>query len=77
MELTGEWPQDADAVRRLRAALHLEIAKLLSQKHSLIAVGQADFVDIFKVIVFQNYHLLVNLERKLAVLGINQLYIAM
>lgn len=59
MELTGEWPQDADAIRRLRAALHLEIARLLSQNHSLIAVGQANFVDIFKVIVYSRYEIVV------------------
>ncbi|EDV20361.1 uncharacterized protein TRIADDRAFT_32058, partial [Trichoplax adhaerens] len=48
MELSGDWPQNAEAVQRVKSALHLEIARLLSQHYSLLAVGQTNYIDVFK-----------------------------
>ncbi|XP_037654304.1 nucleolar protein 6 [Choloepus didactylus] len=48
LEGSGQWPQDAEAVRRVRAAFQLRLAELLSQQHGLQCRATATHTDVLK-----------------------------
>ncbi|XP_048219541.1 nucleolar protein 6 [Perognathus longimembris pacificus] len=48
LEGSGQWPQDAEAVRRVRAAFQLRLAELLTQQHSLQCRATATHTDVLK-----------------------------
>ncbi|XP_058157972.1 nucleolar protein 6 isoform X2 [Dasypus novemcinctus] len=48
LEGSGQWPQDAEAVRRVRAAFQLRLAELLSQQHGLQCRATALYTDVLK-----------------------------
>lgn len=47
--LSRKWPEDPEAVRRVRAAFNLHIAKAVLEKYDVQTQAHADFIDIFKV----------------------------
>ncbi|XP_012882142.1 PREDICTED: nucleolar protein 6 [Dipodomys ordii] len=48
LEGSGQWPQDAEAVRRVRAAFQLRLAELLTQQHNLRCRATATHTDVLK-----------------------------
>ncbi|XP_013378402.1 PREDICTED: nucleolar protein 6 [Chinchilla lanigera] len=48
LEGSGHWPQDAAAVRRVRAAFQLRLAELLAQQHGLRCRAAAAHTDVLK-----------------------------
>ncbi|XP_004428412.1 PREDICTED: nucleolar protein 6 [Ceratotherium simum simum] len=48
LEGSGQWPQDAEAIRRVRAAFQLRLAELLTQQHGLRCRATATHTDVFK-----------------------------
>ncbi|GLG96489.1 Nucleolar protein 6 [Gryllus bimaculatus] len=48
LELSGKWPQNLEAVRRLKAAFCVQMAKALRKECKLCAQAHIDFVDIWK-----------------------------
>nr|XP_012318628.1 nucleolar protein 6 isoform X2 [Aotus nancymaae] len=48
LEGSGQWPQDAEAVRRVRAAFQLRLAELLTQQHGLQCRATATHTDVLK-----------------------------
>ncbi|KAM6182038.1 nucleolar protein 6 [Erethizon dorsatum] len=48
LEGSGQWPQDAEAVRRVRAAFQLRLAELLTQQHGLQCCATATHTDVLK-----------------------------
>lgn len=48
MEATGKWPEDWDALRHIKAAFHIALAKLLKEQASLTTVARPDFIDVLK-----------------------------
>lgn len=48
LENSGKWPNDLSAIRRVKAAFHLQIAKALRKNFNLKAKGNADSVDVIK-----------------------------
>uniref|UniRef100_A0A5F9DU11 Nucleolar protein 6 n=1 Tax=Oryctolagus cuniculus TaxID=9986 RepID=A0A5F9DU11_RABIT len=48
LEGSGQWPQDAEAIRRVRAAFQLRLAELLSQQHGLRCRAAATHTDVLK-----------------------------
>ncbi|KAM4876616.1 nucleolar protein 6 [Thomomys bottae] len=48
LEGSGQWPQDAEAVRRVRAAFQLRLAELLTQQHNLQCRATATHTDVLK-----------------------------
>ncbi|XP_062938421.1 nucleolar protein 6 isoform X4 [Cynocephalus volans] len=48
LEGSGQWPQDAEAVQRVRAAFQLRLAELLSQQHGLQCRATATHTDVLK-----------------------------
>ncbi|KAK2492692.1 hypothetical protein MC885_005880 [Smutsia gigantea] len=48
LEGSGQWPQDAEAVRRVRAAFQLRLAELLTQQHGLQCRASAMHTDVLK-----------------------------
>ncbi|XP_015703764.1 nucleolar protein 6 [Coturnix japonica] len=48
MEGSGQWPQDKDAIKRIKAAFHLQLAELLQQQHQLICRPAVTHTDIYK-----------------------------
>nr|CAD7198663.1 unnamed protein product [Timema douglasi] len=48
LALSKKWPNDLEAVRRIKAAFHIEVAKCLSQQCGLTAQPHPNFVDILK-----------------------------
>ncbi|XP_027625610.1 nucleolar protein 6 isoform X2 [Tupaia chinensis] len=48
LEGSGQWPQDAEAVRRVRAAFQLRLAELLTQQHGLLCRATATHTDVLK-----------------------------
>lgn len=49
LEGSGKWPDDIEAIKRVKAAFHLKIAELVKSQLSLIAVPFTTHLDIFKV----------------------------
>ncbi|XP_065520202.1 nucleolar protein 6 isoform X2 [Lathamus discolor] len=48
MEGSGQWPQDKDAIKRIKAAFHLQLAELLKQQHQLICRPAVTHTDVYK-----------------------------
>ncbi|KAL3225012.1 hypothetical protein MRX96_026198 [Rhipicephalus microplus] len=48
MEATGKWPDDLEALRRVKAAFHLTLARLLRDDEHLITAAHPEYVDVFK-----------------------------
>ncbi|XP_003800330.1 nucleolar protein 6 isoform X1 [Otolemur garnettii] len=48
LEGSGQWPQDAKAVQRVRAAFQLRLAELLMQQHGLQCRATATHTDVLK-----------------------------
>lgn len=46
--LSRKWPEDREAVRRIRAAFNIKIANLLSSKYNLVTHPFTEFVDVFR-----------------------------
>uniref|UniRef100_A0A803YBJ7 Nucleolar protein 6 n=1 Tax=Meleagris gallopavo TaxID=9103 RepID=A0A803YBJ7_MELGA len=48
MEGSGQWPQDKEAIKRIKAAFHLQLAELLHQQHQLICRPAVTHTDVYK-----------------------------
>ncbi|XP_008840690.1 nucleolar protein 6 isoform X1 [Nannospalax galili] len=48
LEGSGQWPQDAEAVRRVRAAFQLRLAEVLTTQHKLLCRATATHTDVLK-----------------------------
>ncbi|KAM8802879.1 nucleolar protein 6 [Rhynchonycteris naso] len=48
LEGSGQWPQDAEAIQRVRAAFQLRLAELLTQQHGLQCRAMATHTDVLK-----------------------------
>ncbi|XP_051895991.1 nucleolar protein 6 [Pristis pectinata] len=48
MEGSGKWPQNKDAIQRIKAAFHIRLADLLDQQHGLTCQPSATHVDVYK-----------------------------
>uniref|UniRef100_A0A672TEP1 Nucleolar protein 6 n=1 Tax=Strigops habroptila TaxID=2489341 RepID=A0A672TEP1_STRHB len=48
MEGSGQWPQDKDAIKRIKAAFHLQLAELLQQHHQLVCRPAVTHTDVYK-----------------------------
>ncbi|KAM9509042.1 nucleolar protein 6 [Guaruba guarouba] len=48
MEGSGQWPQDKDAIKRIKAAFHLQLAELLQQQHQLVCRPAVTHTDVCK-----------------------------
>ncbi|XP_045145137.1 nucleolar protein 6 isoform X2 [Echinops telfairi] len=48
LEGSGQWPQEAEAVRRVRAAFQLRLAEILTQQHGLQCRATATHTDVLK-----------------------------
>ncbi|OXB79791.1 UNVERIFIED_CONTAM: hypothetical protein H355_012851 [Colinus virginianus] len=48
MEGSGQWPQDKEAIRRIKAAFHLQLAELLQQQHQFICRPAVTHTDVYK-----------------------------
>eukprot|EP00058_Branchiostoma_floridae_P009064 XP_002594552.1 hypothetical protein BRAFLDRAFT_279825 [Branchiostoma floridae] len=46
MEGSGKWPEDADAIRRVKAAFHIKLGELLHKQHGLVTSAATGHVDI-------------------------------
>lgn len=46
--MSGKWPDDAQAVRRVRAAFSIKIAECLQSQCGLVAQAYPDHVDVLK-----------------------------
>ncbi|XP_066994077.2 nucleolar protein 6 isoform X2 [Anabrus simplex] len=46
--LSGKWPNDLEAVRRIRAAFNVKIAKCLTDQFELSTHPYPDYVDVYK-----------------------------
>ena len=47
--LSRKWPEDQEAVRRIRAAFNMQIATMLNTEYKLSTHVLPEFVDVFKV----------------------------
>ncbi|XP_067320780.1 nucleolar protein 6 isoform X2 [Anolis sagrei] len=48
MEGSGQWPQDREAIKRIKAAFQLQLAELLKQQHHLLCRPAPTHTDVFK-----------------------------
>lgn len=48
LEGSGQWPQDAEAIRRVRAAFQLRLSELLKQHHGLQCRPASEYTDVLK-----------------------------
>lgn len=48
MEGSGKWPQNKDAIQRIKAAFHIRLGHLLDQQHELTCQPSATYVDVYK-----------------------------
>ncbi|RWS09066.1 Nucleolar protein 6-like protein [Dinothrombium tinctorium] len=47
MEITGKWPNDIGAIKRLKAAFYLELANQFKTKYNIVSKPQQEFIDIY------------------------------
>lgn len=50
--LSRKWPEDLEAIRRIKAAFNISVAKGLTEKFDLQTQACPDYVDVFKVSVY-------------------------
>ncbi|XP_040277098.1 nucleolar protein 6 [Bufo bufo] len=48
IEGSGKWPQDKDAVKRVKAAFQIRLAELLKDQHELLCRATATYTDVYK-----------------------------
>ncbi|KAG9488294.1 hypothetical protein GDO78_007867 [Eleutherodactylus coqui] len=48
MEGSGKWPQDKDAIKRVKAAFQIRIAELLKDQHEILCKATATYTDVYK-----------------------------
>ena len=48
-ETSGQWPDDIDAIQRVKAAFLLKIASLLRNECQLPSVANTKYIDVLKV----------------------------
>ncbi|XP_078530850.1 nucleolar protein 6 [Lissotriton helveticus] len=48
MEGSGKWPQDKEAIKRVKAAFHIRLSELLTEKHQLLCRAAATHIDVYK-----------------------------
>ncbi|XP_065716662.1 nucleolar protein 6 [Patagioenas fasciata] len=48
MEGSGQWPQDKEAIKRIKAAFHLQLAELLQEQHHLVCRPAVTHTDVYK-----------------------------
>nr|XP_020652113.1 nucleolar protein 6 [Pogona vitticeps] len=48
MEGSGQWPQDREAIRRIKAAFQLQLAELLRKQHRLLCRPAPTHTDVYK-----------------------------
>lgn len=46
LEGSGHWPDDKNAFRRIKAALHIKFGEILSDQHDLPVAINIDHVDV-------------------------------
>ena len=49
LEASGKWPEDYEAIRRLKAAFHIKLGEALKTQSNLAVRTGTTFVDVFKV----------------------------
>ena len=49
LEASGKWPEEADAVKRLKAAFHIKLGEILEKKYKLTNSVFPTHVDVLKV----------------------------
>uniref|UniRef100_A0A8C5LK55 Nucleolar protein 6 n=1 Tax=Leptobrachium leishanense TaxID=445787 RepID=A0A8C5LK55_9ANUR len=48
MEGSGKWPQNKDAIKRVKAAFQIRLAELLKSQHNLLCKPSATYTDVYK-----------------------------
>ncbi|KAM4808387.1 nucleolar protein 6 [Rhinophrynus dorsalis] len=48
MEGSGKWPQDKDAIKRVKAAFQIRLSELLSAQHQLLCKATSTYTDVYK-----------------------------
>ncbi|XP_062984381.1 nucleolar protein 6 [Elgaria multicarinata webbii] len=48
MEGSGQWPQDKEAIKRVKAAFQVRLAELLRQQHQLLCRASPTHTDVYK-----------------------------
>ncbi|XP_075042504.1 nucleolar protein 6 isoform X2 [Mixophyes fleayi] len=48
MEGSGKWPQDKDAIKRVKAAFQIKLGELLKDQHELLCKSTATYTDVYK-----------------------------
>ncbi|XP_043670065.1 nucleolar protein 6 [Vespula pensylvanica] len=48
LSTSGKWPEELEAIRKTKAAFHIQIAECLRKQHNLKAQGNFTHIDVFK-----------------------------
>ena len=48
LSISGKWPDELEAVRKTKAAFHIQIAECLRKQFNLKAQGHSGYVDVYK-----------------------------
>lgn len=51
LSTSGKWPEELEAIRKTKAAFHIQIAECLRKQHNVKAQGNVAHIDVFKVIL--------------------------
>ena len=49
LEASGKWPEDTEAIKRLKAAFHIKLGEVLKAKYELTNSVFPSHVDVLKV----------------------------
>lgn len=60
LSLSGKWPEELEAVRKIKAAFHIQIAEGLRKQYNLKTQGGLNYIDVLKVRLL-NYFLFFSL----------------
>lgn len=49
LSISGKWPEELEAIKKTKAAFHIQIAECLRNQHQLKVQASPSYVDVFQV----------------------------
>lgn len=46
---SGKWPEDLDAIARLKAAFYIDLSDRLDKEHKIVSQVHPDYLDVYQV----------------------------
>lgn len=51
LSISGKWPEELEAIRKMKAAFHIQIAECLREQYELKVQANPSYIDVMQVII--------------------------